>query len=1163
MIPIGLALAASLFAQALPRPHIQSVEVTTKGFTPLPSPMQNHPPSRTLGLPFGSLTSAPPPQIRSPQVPRNDVTGDGKSDLVWRQGGTGRVYVMPMVGWTPQPGDVAWTEPDGDWLLVGSGDLDGDRRVDLVWWNRTSGLVYGMFMEGTTVRGGSILHGEPDTRWQIQTVGDFDGDGQADLLWRHMEGGSVYLMPMNGTQQRPGSVLWTEPDMAWQILGSGDFDGDGRADLLWRHDTSGMLYLMLMDGSTLRAGRVLYTEPDRTWMPSALLDFNGDGVTDLVWRNATSGAVYAMPIQGATVQPGSIIWSEPSQDWQIAGTGDFDGDGQDELVWWNRTTGMVYGMSLNGTSVHEGAVLWTEPDTRWQLPLGPLRLEILPKPFPENLKIRTDHPRLFLTDALATRMLSKKADITAFMNYVTGTSSWMPIKDASNLEAIKTRLKGLWNLDLAGDGKPDPVGYLNKSNMDMGALNYGLAHYLAQRTGATEATKTLCRAYLRALAEILLEQDFTVVLPSSLDEPPRHTLYALGVLYDWGWDTYDPELKARIRAKCLFLMDYLNTNGNWRHLTNPYFSGGHTRFANVGALTALLAIRQDVEADGATARASYFRHLAQVVNNFRLGYNPTQSWMGEGGGYGMGWAYGSSYTSLEPYLVWDNATLEGRWMTPWLQERWAFQLHGIRNTNTYKALQRGGYDPFPYSGDVWDTVYDSDFQGTFLLSAMAFQAVPQAAWLYQRMTTTPYDSPFDMLLKDPSVTPAAPTALARVFPRSGYALMRDTWDLDNATLLEFKSSEYYNVNHHHRDQNAFTIFFRGPLAIDSGGYACMGNYGSAHWYNYYVRSIAHNTLLVYDPREVFTIYGRPVSNDGGQRSTGVDVPTLAQMQPGGSNNLAGIQAFETCPEFTYALGDASRAYHPDKLTRFTRSILFLPGHAGAHPGVVIHDRVVSPRPELKQTVLLHSIRQPGVSGKKVTLSIDDGMTTHATGTPRTPIRGGLVQETLLPEDALLTTVGGPGFEFYVGDDGKGNPHNYIEDKVSSHKGLREAGEWRVEVSPGSPRGSNSFLQVLSVNEGDATAMTARVLPSTTRLDGTVLHSPDTTRQTCVLVQHTPGNLDETLSLAGALPFNRLILLGVAPGTRIAVVRSASTLSLRTDPLGAHAATDQGVLVAAW
>src|SRR2546430_10050206 len=57
----------------------------------------------------------------------------------------------------------------------------------------------------------------------------------------------------------------------------------------------------------------------------------------------------------------------------------------------------------------------------------------------------------------------------------------------------------------------------------------------------------------------------------------------------------------------------------------------------------------------------------------------------------------------------------------------------------------------------------------------------------------------------------------------------------------------YLAKHQHLDQNQINIYRGGYLAIDSG--ADYTESESPHYLNYYRRTIAHNSVLVYDPAE--------------------------------------------------------------------------------------------------------------------------------------------------------------------------------------------------------------------------------------------------------------------------------------------------------------------------
>lgn len=769
---------------------------------------------------------------------------------------------------------------------------------------------------------------------------------------------------------------------------------------------------------------------------------------------------------------------------------------------------------------------------------------------PAQLHIRTDQPRLFWNPQIASNVYrsDKATDRERFLSFVRrqrmgipdNTDPTVPLDPAAIRLAMQSRIQSRPNGDFAFD-----------------AMSFGLSAYLARTTGSPFAAHH--HAYTVAYLEALLERPFSFFTG---DLGPRDKLFALGVIYDWLGADLPAELRHSVHLKAIDLLD--DIDATWHPYSSPQFSGGHSRYANVVALAALLAIRHGIEGEDISLRQRYFAWLGRIVGNWRSGYNPTQAWMAQDGGQGMGWAYGFSYTSIEPYVMWDNATTEERWTGDWLRERAAFLLYGARNSTPPEESSAGAYDPFPYSGNVWSTGFDIINHGTHLLRDGDHAT---SSWLYGQLASRyRYNYWPDILYRQPdaSATPPSGLPLARRFGPSGYVLMRDRWDLDDNTLLEFKSAAYYCENHHHRDQNAFTIFFRGPLAIDSGGYNIFGGYGSVHAVNYYSRSIAHNTVLVYDPDEDFKYGGVTRANDGGQQfavSPRVEYPTLAQMQPGGTNALGGVLAFEDQPSFAYTLGDATKAYASDKVSDFRRSIVYLRDFAGTHPVIVVHDRVVSTAASFAKTYLLHSINEPVITDQSVAIAIDDGTTANRVA--------GLIQETVLPADAKLTMVGGideTGVDkrFWVADDGSGTKGRNYNDNMSTKPGdlvaIREAGQWRVEVKPGTARAADSFLHVLTIGEGPSpTAASVTALPSGAGFDGLVVDYLDAGNATCLIFSHSGAPLAARLTLPTGV--KHLIVVGLTPSAPYKVTFEAPSLNVDFDPTGNKQASGQGVLTA--
>src|SRR5207249_3327996 len=109
-----------------------------------------------------------------------DFNGDGKSDLLWHNGGSGQNAIWLMNGFTLSDGQFILTVPDASWVIAGTGDFNGDGRSDILWRNRNTGQNAIWLMNGFTVADGQFISSNSDTSWFVAAVGDFDGDGKSD-----------------------------------------------------------------------------------------------------------------------------------------------------------------------------------------------------------------------------------------------------------------------------------------------------------------------------------------------------------------------------------------------------------------------------------------------------------------------------------------------------------------------------------------------------------------------------------------------------------------------------------------------------------------------------------------------------------------------------------------------------------------------------------------------------------------------------------------------------------------------------------------------------------------------------------------------------------------------------------------------------------------------
>jgi hypothetical protein len=519
--------------------------------------------------------------------------------------------------------------------------------------------------------------------------------------------------------------------------------------------------------------------------------------------------------------------------------------------------------------------------------------------------------------------------------------------------------------------------------------------------------------------------------PVGNDSAYRGRLQSLAVAYDWLYPWLDDSERTALQEA---LLAHIEKAWHFAEGSTNYV-GGHSRWGNMTLAAGLLAL--------VTERPELREKLLIVRDHWINGYFPLQGWIAGEGGYHMGWAYSASYLTGAIHCLWSTATSETVFF-PWQARVPLFWIYG-----------RQGDGLFPNTGDAFNLRTDLNQNNRFLLvTAAGILKDPYAAG-----SIRPSDDLLpEILYGDKRVAPrapddaSAPLPLSRNFGAAGVIVARDRWD-EATTLLQFRSVPFYSENHHHRDENSFTLHYRGRLAIDSGiydegGQGQKSGYDGVHWRNYFTRTIAHNAIVVFDPAQEFVLRGQhPVSNDGGQPFRDKEPQRLEEIQPGGWASLGGIIRYVDTPAYTYATGDATKAYDPDRVRLAQREIVYLRESGRAHPVVVVFDRVESTQGAFAKRFLLHTVNQPTVRGR---LAVAENA------------GGRLTSLTLLPAQAKLELVGGPGRGAWV------NGRNYPPGTAwVKPQDIRSADNWRLEVSPPEPQERDHFLHVLFVDDAAA------------------------------------------------------------------------------------------------
>lgn len=339
----------------------------------------------------------------------------------------------------------------------------------------------------------------------------------------------------------------------------------------------------------------------------------------------------------------------------------------------------------------------------------------------------------------------------------------------------------------------------------------------------------------------------------------------------------------------------------------------------------------------------------------------------------------------------------------------------------------------------------------------------------------------DFLWRDPGVTRGSLEnfRLSHFSPGAGYVCARSSW-AEDATYFFFKCGDRFTA-HQHLDVGNFLIYKHEELVGDGGHY---DDFSSSHAVNYYLRTIAHNTILVRDPGERWPGIrgGQATGNDGGQHHAWPHhngaVSDAAEWQKERKlYDIADISAFEDKGAYVYVAGDCTRAYSPEKLSLFTRQIVFV------RPGtLVIFDRVKATKPGFKKTWLLQAMKPP--MGSAPDLVVTNG-------------KGKLFVRTLLPEKAEVRLVSGENINTYGGG------------TFPPSRKIGAAPECRIEVSPQAASEFDCFLHVLtatddavgSVDRAECRVAGASVLVSVGKLSmnfnlGTLGGGIDVSGRTC-------------------------------------------------------------------
>ncbi|HHJ80019.1 MAG TPA: DUF4962 domain-containing protein, partial [Candidatus Tenderia electrophaga] len=289
-------------------------------------------------------------------------------------------------------------------------------------------------------------------------------------------------------------------------------------------------------------------------------------------------------------------------------------------------------------------------------------------------------------------------------------------------------------------------------------------------------------------------------------------------------------------------------------------------------------------------------------------------------------------------------------------------------------------------------------------------------------TSWPWGPLSDNRLYD--VRAAARLPLSKHFDGIGLVVMRSSWQAD-ASYITFKAGDNFS-SFSHLDQGSFTLYKTGPLAVDSGVY---DKYSSDHHLNYTYQTIAHNVATITDPDEASAISNnqlskspRPIANDGGQRRIGGNMELYPHpldihewnakyalyhtgkiMEYSDENDIVRITADISAAYNNQFSGEGTLSSRTQRVKRYLRSIIY----DRSNDLFLVYDSISKTDPAFVSRWLIHFQEQPllPVNGQFLISPAADSRPGDSSGI--------LNASVLLPRQAQVTAIGGPGKEFWV------------------------------------------------------------------------------------------------------------------------------------------------------
>lgn len=304
-------------------PNAMVYSTPRRTYKGLPTGTDNDYNTRALLTTFPLASQASPTRVVDGLRPRQDVNGDGNSDIIVRNAGSRKVGHWRMRGHTVASAPASQSYAS-QLTLAATGDFDGDGRTDILW--RRADHTFRLWTaSGSGWSASTIDHGPIQAASGVVGAADIDGDGRDEVLIINNTSRFLTYWKVAGTRRTGHRQYAINP--ANQLVAAGDLNGDGRQDLVWMNSAR-QLNLWWSNGNGFGEARsLLSSEPvPNGWTVAGVADITGDGQGDLVFFNHSNARFMWWEVRAGQVHRRNAP-RQLNTGTQLVALGDYNGDG--------------------------------------------------------------------------------------------------------------------------------------------------------------------------------------------------------------------------------------------------------------------------------------------------------------------------------------------------------------------------------------------------------------------------------------------------------------------------------------------------------------------------------------------------------------------------------------------------------------------------------------------------------------------------------------------------------------------------------------------------------------------------------------------------------------------------------------------------------------------